>query len=147
MLTINPSETIWTILGFLALLFLLKRFLYDPILRVMDERRARIDAGLNEEKRAQEALDAESRQLEALREEQLDVARRQLREEQQRDEQQRSAAIKDARMAALRLGEESKESARTLLAQTEQRLQEQGQELASVLAERLLNAGNTEEEK
>ena len=44
MLSINPSELIWTILCFLALLFLLNRFLYQPLVRFMDERKARIDA-------------------------------------------------------------------------------------------------------
>ena len=63
MLSINPSELIWTILSFFALLFLLNRFLYKPLVRFMDERRARIDAGLNEEAAA---LSAE---IQALREE------------------------------------------------------------------------------
>ena len=56
MLSINPSELIWTILGFFALLFLLNQFLYKPIVRFMDERRARIDAGLNEEEGPRSAL-------------------------------------------------------------------------------------------
>ena len=60
MLSINPSETIWTILGFFVLLFLLNQFLYKPLIRFMDERRARIDAGLNEEREAQAALDEEA---------------------------------------------------------------------------------------
>lgn len=147
MLTINPSETIWTIIGFLALLFLLKRFLFDPILRVMDERRARIDAGLDEERQAQDALDEEERQLEQLCVEQTEAAREQLREEQLRAEQLRADALKQAQTAALRLGEEGKETAQALRVQTEQRLQEQGDTLANALAERLLSAGNTEEQK
>ena len=47
MLSINISELIWTIINFFLLFFLLKRFLYDPIIRFTDARRARIDA-LNE---------------------------------------------------------------------------------------------------
>ena len=63
MLSINPSETIWTILCFLALLFLLDRFLYKPLVRFMDARKARIDAGLSEEKEAQAALDEDAVRL------------------------------------------------------------------------------------
>ena len=147
MLTINPSETIWTIIGFLALYFVLKCFLFDPIIRVMDARRVRIDEGLGEEKQAQDALDEEQRQLEQLRAEQTEAAREQLRQEQLRDEQRRGEALKEAQTAALRLGEEGKENAQKLRAQAERRMREQGDELAAALAERLLNAGNTEEQK
>ncbi|MBR0161630.1 MAG: ATP synthase F0 subunit B [Oscillospiraceae bacterium] len=43
MLSINPSELIWTVINFFLLYFLLKRFLFTPILRVMDERQAAMD--------------------------------------------------------------------------------------------------------
>ena len=35
MISINLSELIWTIINFFLLMFLLKRFLYTPILRFM----------------------------------------------------------------------------------------------------------------
>ena len=59
MLSINISELIWTVINFLLLLFLLRRFLYRPICRFMDARQARIDAGLEKERAAQDALRAE----------------------------------------------------------------------------------------
>lgn len=45
MLTINVSEVVLTVINFFLLYFLLKRFLYTPLIRFMDERETRIDAG------------------------------------------------------------------------------------------------------
>ena len=55
-LEISVPEFIWTVINFFVLLFLLKRFLYDPVLKFMNERSARIEAGLSEGKRAEKAL-------------------------------------------------------------------------------------------
>ena len=43
MLSINFSELIWTIINFFLLFFLLKRFLFDPVGRHLDERQAKIE--------------------------------------------------------------------------------------------------------
>ena len=50
MLTVNPSEVIWTILCFLALYFVLKRFLFDPLVAFM-ERTVKIIASARTVKR------------------------------------------------------------------------------------------------
>ena len=55
-LEISVPEFIWTVINFFVLLFLLKRFLYDPVLKFMNERSDRIEAGLSEGKRAEKAL-------------------------------------------------------------------------------------------
>ena len=44
-MSINVSEVIWTVICFFALLFVLKKFLFGPLVKFMDERQARIDAG------------------------------------------------------------------------------------------------------
>lgn len=49
-MSINLSESIWTVICFLVLLIVLKELLFDPLLRHMDARGARIAS-------AQEALD------------------------------------------------------------------------------------------
>ena len=100
MLSINPSELIWTILGFFALLFLLNQFLYKPIVRFMDERRARIDAGLNEETAARAAIEEDERGLEREREERLQEARNELRAEKDRSEERRAEVLRDAKQSA-----------------------------------------------
>lgn len=55
-LAISIPEFIWTIINFFLLLFLLNQFLYKPVLKFMDERQARIDAGLAQGKEAEKAM-------------------------------------------------------------------------------------------
>lgn len=145
MLSINPSEVIWTILSFFALLFLLNQFLYKPIVRFMDERRARIDAGLNEETAARAALEEDERGLEREREERLQEARNELRAEKDRSEERRAEALREAKQSAAEAAEQGKSEAAALREQTDRELRLRRDELAGRLAERLLNAGNTEQ--
>ena len=63
MLSINFSELFWGIFNFFLLLFLLNRFLYKPLIKFMDDRKARIDAGLDEEKKALEEEQANNDQV------------------------------------------------------------------------------------
>ena len=65
MLSINFSELFWGIFNFFLLLFLLNRFLYKPLIKFMDDRKARIDAGLDEEKKALEEEQANNDGIEA----------------------------------------------------------------------------------
>ncbi len=145
MLSINPSELIWTILGFFALLFLLNQFLYKPIVRFMDERRARIDAGLNEETAARAALEEDERGLEREREERLQEARDELRAEKDRNEQRHAEMLREAKQFAAETAERGKGEAAALREQTDRELQLRRDELAERLVQRLLNAGNTEQ--
>lgn len=48
-MTIQISLVIWTVIGFVVLSFILDRFLFRPLLKVMDDRNEKIKAG--EEKR------------------------------------------------------------------------------------------------
>ncbi|MBR0355512.1 MAG: hypothetical protein IJK35_09085 [Oscillospiraceae bacterium] len=145
MLSINPSETIWTILGFFVLLFLLNQFLYKPLIRFMDERRARIDAGLNEEREAQAALDEEARGLEQEKQKQLQAAGDELRAEKSRSEDRRAEAVREAKQRAAAADEQGKTEAEAFRADTERKLLFRRDELAGALARRLLDAGNTEQ--
>ena len=55
-LQISVPEFIWTIISFFLFMFLLNKFLFKPVMSFMDERKARIDAGLEEGKKANVAL-------------------------------------------------------------------------------------------
>lgn len=63
MLSINIWELLWTVVNFFLLLLILRNLLYKPLIRFMDSRQARIDAGFDEERRAQEAYDSEKARL------------------------------------------------------------------------------------
>ena len=75
-LGVNPTALIWHLVNFLILLFILQRFLYKPVLRMLDERSARIRDSMNqaEEARAEVArLRDDSKDI-------LDAARRESQE-------------------------------------------------------------------
>ncbi len=145
MLSINPSELIWTILGFFALLFLLNRFLYRPLIRFMDARQARIDEGLNERRRAQEALDEDALALEQFRQEKLQEARKEILAEKSLDEERRAQALQEAKRSAVEADVHGRSEAEELRASAERELELRRDELAEKLAKRLLEAGNTEQ--
>ena len=54
---LNWTTVILEIINFLVLVWILKRFLYRPVLQVIEERRARIEATLAEAKEQQEAAE------------------------------------------------------------------------------------------
>ena len=146
MLSINPSELIWTILCFLALLFLLDRLLYKPLVRFMDERKARIDAGLNEEKAAREALDEDTRALEQERQRELSRASEELRADKEKNEEHRAAAVREAKQRAADSAQQGRAQTETLYAELDEELRRRRDELGESLARRMLDAGNTEQQ-
>ncbi len=145
MLSINPSELIWTVLCFFALLFVLNRLLFRPLVRFMDERKAKIDAGLDEERAAQAALDEEARSLEQEKQKQLQAAGEELRAEKNRSEDRRAEAVREAKERAAAADEQGKNEVEAFRADTERELMFRRDELAGALARRLLEAGNTEQ--
>ena len=109
-MSIQISVTLWTVICFVALMLLLDRLLFRPLLRLMDERREKIDAArrvreelsrareealrAREEEdaaaRKQAALDA-ARTLEETRQETVRAAARHQEEVRQRLEDERAA--------------------------------------------------------
>jgi F-type H+-transporting ATPase subunit b len=72
-LGINVSQLIWQIVAFGLLVFLLRRFLYRPVLKMLDERRRRIEQSMTDaqtaaEKAAAAQAEFERRLLEARKE-------------------------------------------------------------------------------
>jgi F-type H+-transporting ATPase subunit b len=59
LISVTPGLMIWTIVCFLIALFVLKRYAFGPIQQMIDERRARIRAAIDEADRARN----EARQL------------------------------------------------------------------------------------
>ena len=49
---VSPGLAIWTILTFLVLLFLLKKYAWGPLLKALEERRATIEKSVEDAKRA-----------------------------------------------------------------------------------------------
>ena len=140
-MSINISETIWMIINFFLLLFLLKRFLYNPITKFMDERNERIRSAMNAEK---EALDEEQRlheELESRLGDSREEAKRIIDEQKSADMKRRAETLakarEDAAASRLELSDRVMEEHRA----SESRLEEKCGEYAGILAARLLGHG------
>ena len=139
MLTINLSELILTFINFFVLLFLLKRFLYKPLIAFMDARNARIEAGLEEERIARANMEEEVALQEKRRKESHEEARRIVHDAQLDDDLRHAELIAEANAENLcnRKAVKAEEIQRN---EEETRLMEEQQErLAALLAGNLLD--------
>ena len=141
MLSINVSELIWTIINFFLLYFLLKRFLYTPVVRFLDARQARLDEALNQEAEARAAADEIDRQIEGQKALRREEAASILAEAQRADAERSRLALAEAKEEAARSLEDANAA---LLSEQERERASVGAEtpeLAAMLAEQLLGEG------
>ena len=138
MLSINFSELFWGIFNFFLLLFLLNRFLYKPLIKFMDDRKARIDAGLDEEKKALEEEQTNNDGIEAALDEKRIEAKSIIEKAGAEDKASHSQVISEARSDAEKTVLDARENAAKVEKQLEERVKQQSQELARLLADKLL---------
>ena len=141
MLSINVSELIWTIVNFFLLYFLLKRFLYTPVVRFLDARQARLDEALNQEAEARAAAEENEKEIEAQKALRREEAASILAEAQRADDERSRLALAEAKEEAARSLEDANAA---LLSEQERERASVGAEtpeLAAMLAEQLLGEG------
>ena len=141
MLSINVSELIWTIVNFFLLYFLLKRFLYTPVVRFLDARQARLDEAEKKEAEARAAADEIDRQIEGQKALRREEAAAILSEAQKADAEQSRQSFAEAKDAAARALEDANASLRAEQERERALLASDTPELAAMLAERLLDGG------
>ena len=140
-MTIQPSVTIWTILCVLALMLVLDRLLFRPLLSFMDKRREKIDGA---KKARADALAARETELRQREEDRVAAEKRAMTDAAAAlEETKRQNAAKlsekkaenDASLAALRGALEEESSA--ILAALDPRVED----IAVAFAERLRSLG------
>ena len=141
MLSINVSELIWTIVNFFLLYFLLKRFLYTPVVRFLDARQARLDEAEKKEAEARAAADEIDRQIEEQKALRREEAAEILAEAQKADAEQSRQSFAEAKEAAARALEDANAALRAEQERERATLASDTPELAAMLAERLLDGG------
>lgn len=102
-LQISVPEFIWTIISFFLFMFLLNKFLFKPVISFMDERKARIDAGLEEGKKARASMEENEAQLAKELAEKGGEARSIISEARSEAEKAKSEALDAAHKEAERL--------------------------------------------
>lgn len=107
-MSINVSEVIWTVICFFALLFVLKKFLFDPLIKFMDERDARIEAGLAEGRKAKQQETENTAALQESWKQRSDEAKQILAEGSSAAEKERAKAVAEAQSAAAQSEKEAR---------------------------------------
>ncbi|HYU18542.1 MAG TPA: F0F1 ATP synthase subunit B [Chloroflexota bacterium] len=138
-LGLNLPGFLWHTFNFLLLIFLLSRFLYRPVVGMLDDRQRRIRESM--ERAEQVRLAAERAEQE--RQAQLAEARRQIQElltqATQMAERIQSDARRDAHEQAQRIVERAKQEAEAERAQSMAELRREVANLAVMAAERVIS--------
>ena len=137
-MSINVSEVIWTIICFFALLFVLKKFLFDPLIRFMDDRKARIEAGLSQAREAKQEQEAREAALQESWKERSDEAKQIVAEGKAADEQIRAAVLRKAQTEAAQAEDDARERVTQERTAAQNEVNEQMDELVTVLTQQLL---------
>ena len=141
MLSINVSELIWTIVNFFLLYFLLKHFLYTPVVRFLDKRQARLDEALKQEAEARAAAAETDKQIEDDKARRREEASELLSASQREVEENSRRALAEAKTEAAQAMEDAEKRLRAEGEKERAALLSETEELAAALADRLLDEG------
>ena len=139
MLSINISETIWTVINFFLLYFLLKHFLYKPVLGFMEKRQAGIDAKLSVERDAKTQVAENEERLLAEKAKSREEAKSILAKTGEELDRERAAAIAEAKAGSAQALKAGKAALSEKSEITADKLHDAAPELAELLAQRLLD--------
>ena len=144
-LQISVPEFIWTIISFFLFMFLLNKFLFKPVITLMDERKARIDAGLEEGKKARAALEENEAQLAQELAEKGSEARSVISEARSEAEKAKNEALDAAHAEAEKLHKNVRERVKAEEADAVKELDGNMPELVALLSGRLLGGEVSDE--
>lgn len=146
-MSINVSEVIWTIVCFFALLFVLKKFLFDPLIRFMEQRQAAIDQGLERGRDAQRKKDENDAALREKWRERSVEAKQLLAEGKTADDRERAWVLESTQKETNKALQEANQRIEQERRQVCADAQEQLSQLVSILAQQLLSGDTGGEER
>ncbi|MBQ0037368.1 MAG: ATP synthase F0 subunit B [Clostridiales bacterium] len=137
-MSINVSEVIWTIICFFVLLFVLKKFLFDPLITFMDARKARVEAGMVEGREAQRKKEENENALRESWKNRSIEAKELLAAGKAADEKERAKVLSQAQAEAAQTMRDARERVNEEGESARHEVNEQMDELVTVLAQQLL---------
>ena len=146
-MSINVSEVIWTIVCFFALLFVLKKFLFDPLIRFMEQRQAAIDQGLERGRDAQRKKDENDAALREKGRERSVEVKQLLAEGKTADDRERAWVLESTQKETNKALQEANQRIEQERRQVYADAQEQLPQLVSILAQQLLSGDTGGEER
>ena len=138
-MTIYASEIIWTVICCLVLLFVLKKLLYDPLLKFMEERDGKIARGKKAGADARARREENDAAILEGRKANNAAAAAILAEGRARDEKARSAALQTAKQETAQSMKDARAALRAEETTAAEALEQDVPELADMLAGALLH--------
>lgn len=137
MMSIN-STLLWTIVNFLVLIYLLQRYLYKPLLKIIDQRREKIQTDLDqaaeEKEKAAELTEKYQLRIERAREEAQEI----ISEAEKRGNERREEIVAEARQEAKKIKERATEEIKQAKRQALSQLREDVSKISLLIAQKFL---------
>lgn len=132
------SELIWTVINFVLLLLLLRRFLFRPILQAMEKRKAGMEEKLVVERDALQQAEENRNRILSEKEKSRENAKQLLNTASDERDARHAAALTEARTAAEQVRQAGEAALQRRQEKEQAELQAASPELAELLAKRLL---------
>lgn len=146
-LGIDPKLLIAQLINFVVLLFLLKKFLYTPILNMLDKRRKEIDEGL----KLAEKMRSEEEKLEEKHKKVIDTARKEAKEIVEEAKKQAKVQTKEivekAHKDAADIVAKAKEQVEAARRDSEKEMRQEAVDMAVAMIKRVLPISVSVEEQ
>ena len=137
MMSIN-STLFWTIVNFFVLIYLLQRYLYKTLLKIIDQRLAKIQADLDqaaeEKERAAELTERYQTRIGLAREKAQEI----ISEAEKRGNEQREEIVAEARQEAKRIKERATEEIKQAKRQALSQLRDEVSKISLLIAQKFL---------
>lgn len=137
-MSINVSEVIWTVICFFVLLFVLKKFLFTPLITFMEARKARVDEALAEKQAAEQHRQESENALQESWKARSDEAKQLVAEGRKSDEKDYAAVLQQAQEKAAQEENGARDRIEQEAVAVQQEVNEQMDELVTILAQQLL---------
>ena len=137
-MSIIVTELIWAAICFLVLLLVLKKLLYDPIIRFTDARNGRVKESMDAGKAAQAAREENEREILENRKAKAAEAAQLLADGRAKDEKARAEALAEAHKQNADAMKDAKAQLQKEEAEAEETLEAQMPELVETLTAALL---------
>jgi F-type H+-transporting ATPase subunit b len=144
-LGIDPALLITQIVNFAILLFLLYRFLYDPVLNMLQERRERIREGLAEAERVRAEAEEQRQEYEEELAQQRQESQKRIQQAMQASEEAKEEILAEARKEAKRIKDQAREEIEYERRQALEQLRTQVADLSILAAKKILDGAIDEQ--
>lgn len=137
-MSINVSEVIWTVICFFVLLYVLKKFLFTPLITFMEDRKARIEAGLAESREAKRKQEEQENTLRENWQERSDKAKQLVSDGKAADEKAHAEHMRKAQMQAAQAESDAYSRIEQETAEVRKEADEKMDEMVTELTQQLL---------